>query len=159
MEGIVHLSDGLLANVSHREDSSTLACGHFAQLSRPSKRGVKPPFDKLKDSDGNLNAGTLSTRGDNMRSFCTKGWMQKKMPFAVRAAWPWVPHLAQGALNASNLVASLGHELQTIVQLNMHVKSMSTPDYDAAAAAVGCNVGVRRLHWSDQGIVRTILWR
>lgn len=136
MEGIVRLSDGLLANVSHREDSSTLACGHFAQFIKAVKAGCKTPFDKLQDSDGNLNMSTLSARDDNMRSFCTKGWLQKKMPFAVRAAWPWVPHLAQGALNASNLVASLGHELQTIVQLNMYVKHMSEPDYDAAANAV-----------------------
>ena len=101
MEGIVRLSDGLLANVSHREDSSTLACGHFAQFIKAVKAGCKTPFDKLQDSDGNLNMSTLSARDDNMRPFCTKGWLQKKMPFAVRAAWPWVPHLAQGAPNAT----------------------------------------------------------
>jgi hypothetical protein len=43
MEGIVHLSDGLLAKVSHRVDRSTLACGHFGQFIKAVKGGCTPP--------------------------------------------------------------------------------------------------------------------
>ena len=64
MQSIVERSKQLLATVTRRESSSTLACGHFAQFTKAVKAGCTTPFANIADKFGKLNETYLCSLDD-----------------------------------------------------------------------------------------------
>jgi len=135
-EKLIELSNGLLAKLNHSERYQTTSTSHTTAFCRAVKAGCKTPEKKLADDTGCIDTARLLGSKPVLANMTSVGWEWTCMPWQVEETWPYLPDLAQSALNAGNNVPTTTSELEAACTIyeNAHM----SPDRDWEAAVAAC---------------------
>lgn len=118
---LVESSQGLLAPLTNQERYVSVSCSHTTQFCRAVNAGCKTPHQHLADSEGKLMK-QLFLNDRCFASMLTSGWTWQVVAWQVAEVLPFIPDLAEKALNASNNINAGASELEVAARIANEVK-------------------------------------
>ena len=93
----------------------SVACGHTAAACRAINARCESPYPSLQGPDGRMGAEVVAVGDPTFRRMLSDGWKWTVIKEKAAAKWPWLPKVAQRALNASNSIFNQISELEFMV--------------------------------------------